>query len=256
VGTDHLPGDPSLLAIAIGQARIEEQIKGLRERNDREEDLRDEREAAMRDVIKSAVAESLQPLTTRVEALEKAQAKVIYSTGGIMLAVSAALWMWEHFGKYLAPAVAAVTIAGCAAVEHTHTWPDALRPVTVLVDARMEPACLAAATDALAFWMERVDYLEPVLYINPPEPGLGTIRITQTPLVDPVAGITYFVRTKATGELVAADVELRLCHPQVAAHELGHALGLDHSDAPGSLMFPWHVPDWYAVADYELDQVR
>ena len=83
--------------------------------------------------------------------------------------------------------------------------------------------------------------------------------------------LTTLIFNADTGEIYDADVEVNsvqspmsigdigpndIDFSSVITHEIGHFLGLSHSDAPGSTMRPSYAPGQTAMSSIELDDVQ
>ncbi len=163
---------------------------------------------------------------------------------------------------FLAVLIAVVVhCSGCSA-DTSGLRPNAYwrqRPVTVYVNEEMSQPCLDSVEEALLFWGQFVDYLNPeyVTAVQPQILGIdkaGTIAFTAGLLSDNVAGETYYLMTES-GEMHSAHITLALCTPSVAAHELGHALGLRDVDDTTNLM-NWYNAEGWGLTDEQLESVK
>ncbi len=125
------------------------------------------------------------------------------------------------------------------------------RPVHVLVSEDLDPDCVAAIDAGLGFWYDHgVRYLEVTYGVldeltQHGELHVGEIGVTsEEPSAASHAGST--TQYAYDGEMVVAVVRLRpeFCMPELANHELGHAMGLPDEygeDHIGNVMF-WALP--------------
>lgn len=143
-------------------------------------------------------------------------------------------------------------------------WKD--KPILVLISEDLSLQCRASVVLGLMFWAEKgqVNYLEPLLVTEKlAQVPIGAIRIIAEPADNPMdsrgrieAGVTSVLRHKETRQIRDAEIKIEKlgCHPRIAAHELGHALGLLHSTEVGNLME--EAPTGSKLDNFQLSHVH
>lgn len=134
-------------------------------------------------------------------------------------------------------------------------WPDGRKPVTLYLHADMRPECIDAVLQAVEFWRETclVDYLRPRV-VGASWSGwygalapVGTISARDDETLTRPLGYTR--TSQVARRLRWARISFSLAHPtdsvcslHVAAHELGHAMGLEdlYGKADGRALMFWN----------------
>lgn len=219
--------DDRLIDILQRVSRIEARQVALADAEDDKADL-------LRLTIREAVREGLEPVSSRVDALEADLAKAVNQAkagAAILVALAGcAAWAVEHLPKFLPLLFVATTAVGCA------------QPVTIAVDPNLDPRCVAYVEGGIAFWEEL---------------GAPLVRVER------VSGADIRIRTGdiepgVVGREISGRIVLdpEKCNVQTTAHEIGHSLGLDHRNVEGALMHKYKELGGWGLTGAELDQAR
>jgi hypothetical protein len=134
----------------------------------------------------------------------------------------------------------------------------AVAPVDVTVDAAL-PDCAGAFAVAIGdFWSQHTDrmVLRVVDLGGRRQPMFGEILVVAADRPGDVVATTFRKVTR-DGQITAARVliEPDFCWPDIAAHELGHALGLPDTSARGTIMCRHEECSGWALSADEIEHV-
>jgi hypothetical protein len=124
-----------------------------------------------------------------------------------------------------------------AACETDQAWRPSTAPLEVVVTGAATDEQIEALLAGAERWHERLGAQVIHLVITPrAEPRCGRVTVAFVPMRGLANGSTLRGRCSASITLQSDLSPVYL--PVVAAHELGHALGLDHDAERDSLMYP------------------
>jgi len=261
--TDRKNSSAELKALVLEMASEQQRrIDDLEEKQDAYRDELTGKHAALRE---------------EVVALQKAQLRnnslVVGFGGGISILIT----LLREKLLALFAIVLTLLLAGCADVGPNgarRRWHEFNRPADVALAMGMGTECEDSALRALAWWQDRVDYLRPAF--RPPSwdgfkgdfAPVGVIAIGLRPEWDKpymqsnsiATGVTYTKHLRK--RIRSARIYMRYGYPHACdwqgfAHEIGHALGLEHHPDRGHLMHPVLTQSEDPELDpEELDWVR
>lgn len=204
--------------------------------------------------------EGLPDLVRRVEELERSDIKRNAWAAGAGALMTGILWLAARLHIFMLPVFLLSCAAPATLPADGHFYGAHPRRVLLAGDL---PDCEALTMIfAVEFWRDLgvddltivpvpADHLA-VLGLTQP----GDIVVTADPVMAPKElGVTLQWVSK-DGFLHSSNIRQAVCNIRVAAHELGHALGIPHNNIEGSLMFPVFEKGGWLVTGQEREWAR